>query len=128
MGGLGPEIINGSTGKTASGTPSRLCKSSLVKKFMSAASLPTIRTRTGIKMIGAGKKTGGSYSNLKEQATDYQKAKRSMVANLKGSGAGKWMKKPVEQDQFKIWEGPSIPTASILNSLLFNQKMVGVVI
>jgi len=100
--GCGPEILNGSTGKTLAGVPSRLCKSSLAKRFRELGNALHVKPRTQVDMKKPANNKIDSYSKLKMQAKDYQSAKRSMVENLKKAGAGKWIKKPVEQDLFYI--------------------------
>ena len=41
-----------------------------------------------------------SYRQLKNVARDYQNTKAMLVKKLVETGAGHWVEKPVEQDQF----------------------------
>ena len=43
-----------------------------------------------------------SYRQLKNLARDYQDAKVTLVNKLVETGAGHWVEKPVEQDQFYV--------------------------
>lgn len=97
----GSEIINGSTGKTIKEQESRLCKISLVAKFKEVLAKTDHRPRSAIRMV-KGVMGKMKYCDLKESAKDYQEAKQIMIQSLRKSGAGTWMKKPVEQDQFPI--------------------------
>ena len=41
-----------------------------------------------------------NYSEVKNMARDYQNTKTRLVKKLVETGAGHWVEKPVEQDQF----------------------------
>ncbi|XP_023329872.1 double-stranded RNA-specific editase B2 isoform X3 [Eurytemora carolleeae] len=97
--GLGPEMLNGSTGQTVNGQPSRLCKLSLSKRFRQLLEEEDVTTRTFMNKDIMNKL---AYSKLKAMSLDYQAVKSYMVAKLKSAGAGNWVKKPVEQDLFFI--------------------------
>lgn len=42
------------------------------------------------------------YVDIKKDASNYLKAKKSAVENFLSSGNGNWIGKPVEQDMFGI--------------------------
>ena len=44
--------------------------------------------------------SASKYSDLKHLAKDYMMAKSSLVKKLVERGAGRWVEKPVEQDEF----------------------------
>jgi len=96
--GAGPEILNGVNGKLLqTNDPSRLCKDLLMKKFKQLASFEQAIPRHDKKKE---KLVKLSYMDLKLEAEAYQKSKNEMIDALKISGAGKWIKKPVELDLF----------------------------
>ena len=43
-----------------------------------------------------------SYRQLKDVARNYQETKALLVKKLVEAGAGHWVEKPVEQDQFNM--------------------------
>ena len=79
-----PEIVNASTGKTINDNVSRLSKRSLFARFV------------GLRRL----KTPLQYAEAKRLAFDYQEAKKRLMAALDAEGCGRWIEKPVEQDQF----------------------------
>ena len=44
--------------------------------------------------------SASKYSDIKHLAKDYMEAKTSLVKKLVERGAGRWVEKPVEQDEF----------------------------
>jgi len=112
--GFTPEVVLGSTGKTTSGPPSRLCKRSLASSFAKICSLPGALTlaKPSLAVHGMEKVINSRYSDLKHMAKDYMEAKNRLVIKLVERGAGRWVEKPVEQDQFYVeqWGGPTIVT------------------
>eukprot|EP00092_Neocalanus_flemingeri_P022786 GFUD01024706.1.p1 GENE.GFUD01024706.1~~GFUD01024706.1.p1 ORF type:complete len:703 (+),score=193.42 GFUD01024706.1:51-2159(+) len=102
--GCTPEIVLGSTGKTTAGPPSRLSKQSLATSFAVMCRLPGAMTmaRPSLVMLEMEKVSNCRYSDLKQMARDYMEAKNRLVEKLVERGAGRWVEKPVEQDQFYI--------------------------
>lgn len=45
------------------------------------------------------------YSEVKQDAYDYQATKARMVDALISAGCGHWIEKPVEQDQVRVMAG-----------------------
>jgi len=109
--GTSPEVVVGSSGKTSAGHPSRICKRSLASRFLSICKLPgaTQLATTSLHIVDLGQ---SSYRQLKNLVRDYQAAKVILVNKLVETGAGHWVEKPVEQDQFYVekWRGPTIVT------------------
>ena len=87
------EIVNGSTGKTINDSTSRLSKKSLFKRFLKVS---------GDLMEVAPFTSPVQYSEVKHHASDYQNAKAKLIDALVEAGCGRWIEKPVEQDQFSI--------------------------
>ena len=50
--------------------------------------------------VHLGQVSASKYCDLKHLAKDYMKAKTSLVNKLVERGAGRWVEKPVEQDEF----------------------------
>jgi len=95
--GSTPEIVLGSTGKTTSGPPSRLCKRSMANSFLRICSLPgaiTIAAKPSLAILDLEKVKKCRYSDLKQMARDYMEAKTILVDKLVESGAGRWVEKP----------------------------------
>ena len=94
-------MVVGAAGKPSSGVPSRICKRSLANRFLNVLRLPGARkaSRVSYDGIDLGQ---CSYGNMKNKAEDYQKTKAMLVKKLVETGAGHWVEKPVEQDQFNM--------------------------
>ena len=97
-----PEVVLGSSGKTTAGNPSRLCKKNLAKNFMRIYNLPGAITtaKKSLANLQQGQVRANRYSDLKHLAKDYMEAKTRLVNKLVERGAGRWVEKPVEQDEF----------------------------
>jgi len=111
--GTSPEIVLGSTGKKTCGNPSRLCKMSFARKFLSLCQVQGAALRAKKSFSSFRGHVGGiRYSDLKFMAVDYNLAKDELVMKLKELGAGCWVEKPIEQDEFLMgqWRGPTIAT------------------
>ncbi|XP_066906532.1 double-stranded RNA-specific editase Adar isoform X2 [Halyomorpha halys] len=91
------EIVNAITGKTLSGSISRLCKQRLFGKFYGLLNM-NLPSRTNMNL----KSVPEVYIDAKNAATDYKDAKEHMSAAFLKAGLGVWMKKPIEQDQFVL--------------------------
>jgi len=113
--GSSPEVVVGSTGKTMSGEPSRLCKRSLAKYFVVICSIPGSLdlSKKSLPIDDVMSVTRYSYGGLKSLATDYSEAKVLLVRELVAIDAGYWVEKPVEQDEFVVdlWRSPTIATS-----------------
>ena len=97
--GSSPEVVVGASGKTSAGVPSRICKRAIANRFMGLVNLPGARQASLTSLVGM-KLKHCNYRHFKNEAREYQNAKTSLVNKLLETGAGHWVKKPVEQDQF----------------------------
>ena len=105
-----PEIVNGSSGKTINDNTSRLSKtcckinSSLFEIHLTAVLFSVFARFLEIyeKLLGSPMSTPVRYSEVKQQAVDYQAAKLQLNEALNSAGCGHWIEKPVEQDQFSL--------------------------
>ena len=50
-----------------------------------------------------------SYDGIKTLSKDNVKAKQELVSKLLTAGCGRWIAKPVEQDQFYLGDKPLLP-------------------
>jgi len=100
--GSPPEVVLGSTGKTTAGPPSRLCKRSFASNFLGVCRLPGAFNSAKMSLAASslGQISTSNYSEVKNMARDYQNTKTRLVKKLVETGAGHWVEKPVEQDQF----------------------------
>ena len=100
--GSSPEVVLGSSGKTTAGNPPRLCKQNFAKNFIRISHLPGALTtaKKSLANLHQGQVRASKYSNLKHLAKDYMEAKTRLVNKLLEMGAGRWVEKPVEQDEF----------------------------
>ena len=100
-------MVNGSTGRTVTDATSRISKRSLLAKFVRLSSTEGLVARNSLMEVVAGRDRepgalGGMvrslrYDQLKRLASAYREAKDGLVKGLERSGAGAWVKKPVEQ-------------------------------
>ena len=77
----------------------------MANSFLRICSLPgaiTIAAKPSLAILDLEKVKKCRYSDLKQMARDYMEAKTILVDKLVESGAGRWVEKPVEQDQFYI--------------------------
>lgn len=92
-GGIGKPVLPPGVPKSElSSISSRICKASLYSQFVS---LCKMKNRTDLL-------ENKSYKDAKELATSFQQAKQSLYQLCEKKGYGRWMRKPVEQEQFDI--------------------------
>ena len=102
--GSKPEVVLESTGKTSAGPPSRLCKQALSIRFSKISSLPAALSlaKPSLSRIQPASLNSIRFSDVKKLASGYMEAKAKLVEKLVDLGAGRWVEKPVEQDQFYL--------------------------
>lgn len=83
------EILNSTTGRTPSGQISRLCKSSLFRKFLKLGGCDVTEKRN-------------SYEYFKKKAVDYQNTKNTFFETLESRNLGKWIKRNPSLDEFVL--------------------------
>ncbi|XP_063390917.1 double-stranded RNA-specific editase Adar-like [Cydia fagiglandana] len=98
-----PEVVNATTGKLESGQPSLLCKQSmfarwqyLVKRLPLLPQDPNGADPTPLppdvdQLL---------YNEAKQLCPAYQVAKERLIEAFDKAKLGRWIKKPIEQDQF----------------------------
>lgn len=91
-----PEVTDGRTGACLTRTenaptPSRLCKLELYKRFREVIS-KNERCAFLLKV--------DTYREAKEQASDYQTAKKCIIRKFRAQRFGIWVRKPAEQEMF----------------------------
>ena len=100
------EVVMGATGRTQAGHPSRLCKRALADRFAGLCALPGAvgQARSSLApLVGSYHiDCGWRYGELKKLAVEHEAGKRELVAALGRAGAGQWVGKPGEQDQFTV--------------------------
>lgn len=88
------EVIDSSTGRTVYNRVSRLAKQKFFSRYANLIKqLPNLRNERTVT---------GDYSGTKQNAHDYQIAKRELVATLYRQNLGSWVKKPIELDKFSL--------------------------
>jgi len=93
------EVVNTVQGKTEQGSPSRLCKLEMFRHFTELCCvLPPLKSST-LRVVAG---TNLMYSDAKEMASGYMVAKRALVDAFEKAGLGRWVGKPIEQDQFEL--------------------------
>jgi hypothetical protein len=116
-----PEILNPSTGKTINDNISRLskkickyCSAMHIFTMISPCLLGCVHVTHLILFAVFGKflevsrqlkrpiSSPAYYCEVKQLASDYQMAKARFVEALSASGCGRWIEKPVEEDQFVL--------------------------
>uniref|UniRef100_A0A8C7UL67 Adenosine deaminase RNA specific B2 (inactive) n=1 Tax=Oncorhynchus mykiss TaxID=8022 RepID=A0A8C7UL67_ONCMY len=85
------EVVDVSTGRKDSGTPSRLCKRSFFTRW------ERLHHQVSYKMEEAMK----TYCGAKMAAGAYQRARQKFVVSLQEAGLGIWNRKPPEQEHFQ---------------------------
>lgn len=105
------EVINAITGKAELGAASRLCKQSMYKRFCQLIS--HVQSIKDIKESDC-----HPYEHAKELVEDYQLAKQQLIQSFAKAKLGRWLKKPVEQDQFELDESVFAVPAAQLQCLL----------
>ncbi|XP_022185212.1 double-stranded RNA-specific editase Adar isoform X2 [Nilaparvata lugens] len=96
------EVINSTTGKREVGGVSRLSKQGLFARFHQLLAANKLQTITG---IGHVYQCPHEYSDVKAAVNNYNIAKMQLVESFAKAKLGKWLKKPIEQDQFHLDEG-----------------------
>lgn len=101
------EVINAITGKAELSAASRLCKQSMYKRFCQLVG--RIQSIKDIEESDC-----HPYEHAKELVEDYQLAKQQLIQSFAKAKLGRWLKKPVEQDQFELDESVfSVPAAQL---------------
>lgn len=101
------EVINAITGKAELGAASRLCKQSMYKRFCQL--IGRVQSIKDIQDSDC-----HPYEHAKQLVEDYQLAKQQLIQSFAKAKLGRWLKKPVEQDQFELDESVfSVPAAQL---------------
>lgn len=88
------EVVDSSTGKTVYNKVSRLAKRKFFARYANLIKqLPNLRIERTIT---------SDYSGTKQNAHEYQIAKRELCATLRSQCLGSWLKKPIELDKFSL--------------------------
>ncbi|OWR42378.1 adenosine deaminase, partial [Danaus plexippus plexippus] len=98
-----PEVINATTGKLESGTPSLLCKQTMFARWQHLVRrLPLLpQDETGPELPPLPENLDTLlYNEAKQLCTTYQLAKSELTGAFSRAQLGRWIKKPLEQDQF----------------------------
>ncbi|CAH0730670.1 unnamed protein product, partial [Brenthis ino] len=98
-----PEVINATTGKLESGHPSLLCKQSMFARWQYLIRrLPLLPPEpSGPQFPPLPKDLDNiPYNEAKSLCTTYQIAKDRLTTAFESAQLGRWIKKPIEQDQF----------------------------
>ena len=88
-GNAGFECVNASSGKLENGEASQLCKKLFFQKFL-----------TLWKKLKRNATEPSNYHEAKRSAENYNRALSVMKKEYEAKGLGKWVEKPVEQDDF----------------------------
>lgn len=90
------EVILCNTGKTDQGHISRLAKSRFFERFRNLyGKIPSL-IKANVEAPPL------RYIDAKVASADYQQAKEQLFSAFSKGDLGKWVKKPVEQDQFEL--------------------------
>nr|XP_022330682.1 double-stranded RNA-specific editase 1-like isoform X3 [Crassostrea virginica] len=90
------EVINTTTGKTEQGASSQVCKQAFFKRFLQLyGRIPSFTAQSAAQQPK-------SYAEAKVTVVEYQMAKQQMYLAFQNAGLGRWLKKPIEQDQFFV--------------------------
>lgn len=94
--GLGrAEVVNATTGKTEKGLVSRLSKRAFFQRFLNIyGRLPVVDKFETPKPA--------LYAAYKGVVRNYQETKKALTKAFADAGLGKWVKKPVEQNEFEL--------------------------
>ncbi|GBP55252.1 Double-stranded RNA-specific editase 1 [Eumeta japonica] len=113
---LAPEVVNATTGKLENGQPSMLCKQSMFARWC-------YLLRRGLPLLPPDMETSADrtealsrlesllYDEAKLLCPAYQVAKQRLVEAFDKAKLGKWVEKPLEQDQFLCELVDAEPTA-----------------
>ncbi|XP_022913160.1 double-stranded RNA-specific editase Adar isoform X2 [Onthophagus taurus] len=89
------EVVNTTSGRTDHGT-SRVCKQIFAQKFVELC-------RSGLTSItGVHNQRFNCYCDAKDSSATYVSAKERLLEGFLKAGLGKWIQKPMEQDQFEL--------------------------
>lgn len=88
------EVVDSNTGKTVYNEVSRLTKQKFFARFANLMKL--------LPNLQNGRTITDDYSGTKENAHDYQNAKRELIAAFRCQRLGSWLKKPIELDKFSL--------------------------
>ncbi len=97
------EIVNSRNGKTCSDAPSRISKRTLLERFLKLWD-PLASYRLCVKNATHSDTIQSiyTYHDLKQMAVNYQAAKEKFVNFYEKRLGSTWIKKPLEQHQFKL--------------------------
>ncbi|XP_052755178.1 double-stranded RNA-specific editase Adar isoform X2 [Galleria mellonella] len=96
-----PEVVNATTGKLESGQPSLLCKQSMFARWLYVATkLPLLPQEDGVSEPLPEQLDSLLYNEAKQMCPSYQAAKERLIQAFEKAKLGRWVKKPLEQDQF----------------------------
>ncbi|KAI8427173.1 hypothetical protein MSG28_014785 [Choristoneura fumiferana] len=110
-----PEVINATTGKLESGQPSLLCKQSMFARWQHLVTRLPLLPQDPESAEPAGlpdKPDALLYNEAKQLCPAYQVAKERLIEAFDKAKLGRWIKKPIEQDQF-ICEIVDAPTHAL---------------
>ena len=102
------EIINSRTGKTDDSIPSRICKTSILRLFLSiwdrlrGEGIYPHNKNIPKDLSSDRLRDSSTYADMKDLSTDYQEAKTILKKHYETHLGGSWIKKPLEQDRFKV--------------------------
>ncbi|XP_059044819.1 double-stranded RNA-specific editase Adar [Achroia grisella] len=97
-----PEVVNATTGKLESGQPSLLCKQSMFARWLYLATrLPLLQQEDGVLVDALPEHLDSLlYNEAKQMCPSYQATKDRLIQAFEKAKLGRWVKKPLEQDQF----------------------------
>uniref|UniRef100_A0A2A4JLF7 A to I editase domain-containing protein n=1 Tax=Heliothis virescens TaxID=7102 RepID=A0A2A4JLF7_HELVI len=99
-----PEVINATTGKLESGQPSLLCKQSMFARWHYLVKrLPLLPQETEGELAPPAMPDNPDtllYNEAKQMCPAYQLAKQRLIEAFEKAKLGRWIKRPLEQDQF----------------------------
>ena len=93
-------VVQSNTGKLESGAQSNISKSNMLQEFhdlleqLKEEEAPSVKELKGLEF----------YADLKDKAKIYQEAKSIFFKAFVKADLGSWVKKPLEQDHFKLPE------------------------
>ncbi|XP_069363501.1 double-stranded RNA-specific editase Adar [Maniola hyperantus] len=98
-----PEVINSTTGKLETGHPSMICKQSMFARWQFLVRrLPLLPQEDGPPMPTHPTELDRLlYNEAKLLCAPYQEAKDCLITAFDRAQLGRWIKKPIEQDQFQ---------------------------
>uniref|UniRef100_A0A4W5QQB6 Adenosine deaminase RNA specific B2 (inactive) n=1 Tax=Hucho hucho TaxID=62062 RepID=A0A4W5QQB6_9TELE len=95
------EVVDVSTGRKDSGTPSRLCKRSLFTRWERLHHQGRVSPRSDATTRKTMEEAMKTYCGAKMAAGAYQRARQKFVISLQEAGLGIWNRKPPEQEHFQ---------------------------